>query len=150
MESVAQDPKERRRQVVARYRAANKEKIRASKRRYREANHEKVCAQERKYAADNREKRREKRLATHLLNTYGLTLEDVQAAWDAQGGKCGICQVPMLPSGKQSRSVCVDHDHLTGKFRELLCRKCNRALGMYENQRDGIDAYLRRHPKKEA
>jgi hypothetical protein len=134
MESIRPDSKEKRRQVVARYRAANPEKIRTY---------------EKSYAVKNRESRRSVRQAQHLKKTYKLTLEEVQQAWSSQDGKCGICQVKMLPSGRQACSVCVDHDHATGQFRELLCRKCNMALGMYETNRKGIDAYLHRHPKKE-
>jgi hypothetical protein len=61
---------------------------------------------------------------------YGLTLEQYEEMWIAQGGKCAIC-------GKDSpsRLLCVDHDHETGKVRGLLCVHCNHLLG---NARDKI------------
>jgi hypothetical protein len=48
-------------------------------------------------------------------------------AFAAQGGRCLIC-------GKRSprRRLDRDHDHLTGRFRGLLCRRCNRGLAPYE------------------
>jgi Recombination endonuclease VII len=39
--------------------------------------------------------------------------------WKAKG--CAICQSP--------DSICMDHDHKTGKFRGWLCRSCNTVLG---------------------
>lgn len=128
--------------------AKNREKKRERALKYKAANYDKVYAYGKEYAVKNRESLRTKAYANHLKKTYGLTPEDVQRAWDAQEGKCGICKRAMLPSGKQSLSRCVDHDHETGKFRELLCRRCNGALGMYEAYKDGIDAYLQRHPKE--
>ncbi len=43
------------------------------------------------------------------------------------------------------RSVCADHDHATGAPRELLCRRCNVHLGIFEKNRTVFEAYLRKH-----
>lgn len=46
-------------------------------------------------------------------------------------------------TGKYARkNLCVDHNHITGKFRGLLCTQCNRALGWYENNKNKIENYL--------
>jgi len=39
-----------------------------------------------------------------------------------QQGRCAICNDPMLDPN-------VDHDHATGRIRQLLCRRCNRMIG---------------------
>jgi hypothetical protein len=41
----------------------------------------------------------------------------------AQSGKCAIC-------GKR-KPLGVDHCHVTGKIRKLICIKCNTGIGMF-------------------
>lgn len=45
--------------------------------------------------------------------------------------------------------VCLDHDHDTGKIRGFLCHHCNRALGAFGDNLEGvmrIVAYLQQPP----
>jgi len=37
---------------------------------------------------------------------------------------CELCNV-LLTSGRGKNGRCMDHDHDTGYFRKVLCRKCN-------------------------
>lgn len=48
----------------------------------------------------------------------------------AQGGCCAICKQPidMAVRGAKSEYV-VDHDHISGEVRGVLCRGCNGAEG---------------------
>lgn len=100
-----------------------------------------------------RQKHRERYRATNgkdrvfeqsLRRLYGITLEQYKAKEAEQNGRCGLCsQIP-----ETDRRMHVDHDHVTGKLRDLLCHHCNLLLG---NARDSIDrlqqaiAYLKRH-----
>jgi len=57
---------------------------------------------------------------------YGMTREDVQLLMFLQSGACAICDT------KHGQLV-IDHDHVTGDVRGLLCGPCNSALGHLEN-----------------
>ena len=35
-----------------------------------------------------------------------------------------------------NKKICFDHDHITGKFRGWICRKCNTALGMVNDDKE--------------
>lgn len=59
---------------------------------------------------------------------YGLSLKDYYDMWDKQEGVCAIC------SENCSKNLAVDHDHQTGKVRGLLCQKCNRGLGLFNDK----------------
>jgi hypothetical protein len=60
------------------------------------------------------------------LRKHGLTPADYQAMLERQGGVCAFCRKPYP-------KLCVDHCHLTGKVRWLLCRKCNIGLGCFDD-----------------
>jgi hypothetical protein len=61
---------------------------------------------------------------------YGLTVEEYDALWAAQGERCSICrEVPL-------KRISVDHCHITGRVRGLLCTRCNFGIG---NLRDDPD-----------
>jgi hypothetical protein len=64
----------------------------------------------------------------HIIATYGITAETYNALLQAQRGKCKICG--SLVASKGRPNLCVDHDHVTGQIRGLLCTKCNILLGM--------------------
>jgi hypothetical protein len=64
------------------------------------------------------------------LARYGLTLAEHQAMLDEQQGKCLLCGAPPNPNGVRAASrLHVDHDHVTGMVRALLCNGCNRGIG---------------------
>ena len=66
-----------------------------------------------------------------LKEYYGMSLEDYEQLHVAQNGLCASCGKPetMLLRGKLTW-LAVDHDHITGKVRGLLCRNCNTAFGL--------------------
>jgi hypothetical protein len=63
---------------------------------------------------------------------YDLTPEGYSFLWDRQGGRCAICSAILEEIGLNG--VHVDHDHVSGAVRGLLCAKCNRGLGQFSDE----------------
>lgn len=62
-----------------------------------------------------------------LQRSYGITISKRDEMLQSQQGRCAICRIDI--SAKSAANV--DHDHFTGKVRELLCSNCNVALGLF-------------------
>ena len=81
-------------------------------------------------------KRRNRNAA--LKRKYGISLEVYEEIFASQKGFCGICGQELINNKQKGwggkREPCVDHDHKTGKVRGILCRGCNLALSMIEDQ----------------
>lgn len=60
---------------------------------------------------------------------YGLSPESFNKLFIQQFGACAICE-NFLDGHKPAN---VDHDHITGEIRGLLCRDCNLALGLFKD-----------------
>lgn len=99
-------------------------------------------------ATHHRARRKALREAAHgrsILKTYGITKEQYEELYAAQGGACYICQ---RATGK-TRKLAVDHDHKTGYVRGLLCSTCNKMLGHARDNPAMFDIaanYLRNPP----
>ena len=65
---------------------------------------------------------------------YGITLERYDEMLVSQNGGCAICK-EKTPGGR-TKNFAVDHCHTTGKVRGLLCTKCNRGLGLFNDRSD--------------
>lgn len=70
--------------------------------------------------------------ASYFKANWGLSIEEYEAMFIAQGGKCAICNLPPRNPFKRI-PLSIDHDHATGKIRGLLCGPCNSYLGKIEN-----------------
>lgn len=86
----------------------------------------------------------------NLLDWYGLTVEEYDRMLAKQNGCCAVCRSTSanFNRAKSDLSFCVDHDHVTGQVRGLLCSPCNRALGMLKDDPDILEAaarYIRGH-----
>lgn len=81
---------------------------------------------------------------SHLLKTYGLSLEHVESFKN-----CQICDI-LLTDDRSSTGRCVDHDHNTGDIRGILCANCNRALGIFGDSTERLEkavSYLKNADK---
>ncbi|MDE2101452.1 MAG: endonuclease VII domain-containing protein [Patescibacteria group bacterium] len=99
-----------------------------------------------------REAKRNYSRANQRKNRHGMSQTQYEAMHKAQGGKCAICRqpesVPRRRGSDAPRDLCVDHNHLTEKRRELLCSLCNSGLGSFRENiavMEAAIAYLKRH-----
>lgn len=96
------------------------------------------------------------------LNEYGKTfrelgipLKEYSKLWHQklkdQNGVCAICgesEKMIIKKTKKQKKLCLDHCHKTNRIRDLLCNRCNVALG---SARDSIEIlqsminYLKKH-----
>jgi hypothetical protein len=65
------------------------------------------------------------------LRKYGVTPEQYNQAIKDQDNKCAICHREEFSN--RTNKLCIDHDHKTGKFRGLLCNRCNRCIGRFDD-----------------
>jgi len=63
---------------------------------------------------------------------YGLNRSDYDTMFEKQEGKCACCHQPW------DQKLRVDHCHITGKIRSLLCNPCNLILGISKESSDRL------------
>jgi hypothetical protein len=90
-----------------------------------------LAYQRARYAVDPKHRARAR--ATTRAWKYGVTLEQFDQLFENQEGLCGICSRLMQKRGDRPFVACVDHDHVTGKVRGLLCGFCNVGLGHFKD-----------------
>ncbi|WP_246630091.1 endonuclease VII domain-containing protein [Modestobacter lapidis] len=81
----------------------------------------------------------------HLTRRYGITADEADHLLEAQGGLCAICRTAAAGH--------VDHDHVTGRVRQLLCFNCNGGLGQFRDDPVVLRAaadYVERHRARQA
>ena len=127
------DDKEYQRQ----YYKDNAEKIKAASSKWSKANREKRRVVANRWAAANAKEQ----MAVYRLRKYGVTQEEFDHQLEKQRGLCAICQ-------KHMKRPCQDHDHISGKNRNLLCHACNLLLGNSRENKEILASaiqYLQKH-----
>jgi len=100
---------------------------------WRDAHPEEWKLYTRAYYAKNKAKMKEQMRRAKLLHLYGITIDQYEAMFVAQGGRCAICKRP-----PEKKPLVVDHNHKTGQVRALLCNNCNTAIGMLQESTEAI------------
>lgn len=128
-----------------------KECVNKNHRKWRKDNPRKVKEQDRRQRLARSEQRkqcsvrwRKNNLKKVLRYNYGLMIEDYNRMLKEQGGICAIC-------GETERvhtRLCIDHDHVTGRVRGLVCSRCNVAMGLLDDssiKAQEMANYLKEH-----
>jgi len=148
-------------EYARKWRKANPLKVAATAKRSRIKNREKINARQKIWLENNREKHKCKSKEWYQNNklkvkncyyqrVFGITLEGYTTLLSQQNFSCAICgsKEPgaSLKSGKGYKNFAVDHNHLTGKIRGLLCRGCNVGIGNLKDNPELLEkaaAYIR-------
>jgi Recombination endonuclease VII len=112
---------------------AYRQKLVAAAKAYREANKEELSERRRRKRQTDPE-HRDKR----LRYIYGISLEEYDAMLERQGGVCAICK----KAPARGKVLFVDHCHVTGRVRGLLCAKCNSVLAFGHDDLDILRAAI--------
>lgn len=114
---------------------------RESSQRWRLKNKDRHCFQSRQWAKNNEDHKRN----TRYKYCYDFTLKEYNNLLTKQNNACGIC---LENKDKFTLHLAVDHNHKTGKVRGLLCARCNKGLGHFEDCKVRLDLarrYLKRN-----
>ena len=80
----------------------------------------------------------------NLKKKYGIIYAEYEKMLTEQKGLCAICG----KAEAENKRLAVDHCHRTGKIRSLLCGKCNKAIGLLDDDpelmKQAIE-YMRKH-----
>ncbi len=74
---------------------------------------------------------RMKRKAHHLKKSYGLDRISFENMLSNQGFLCLLCS--QVLSKYPDSTTHIDHDHITGRVRGILCRSCNQGIGFLKH-----------------
>jgi len=94
------------------------------------------------WATNNREKNSATQLKSRLKLKYRLDQHVYDCLVVNQNGLCAICHQKSL-----DRRLAVDHDHVSGRVRGLLCAGCNLLLGLVRDKVEVLEEaiyYLKR------
>ena len=101
-------------------------------RKYRQENRDKILQDRREWYKENKTKVSDQ----VKLRTYNVTREEFEAMKNRCDNKCEICmEVFSTPY--------IDHCHITGCARGLLCQKCNSAIGFLKDDVDLVKSAVR-------
>ncbi len=80
-----------------------------------------------------------------LKKIFGISLVEYNDMLKKQNNVCGICKNPEKTQKRKNgsfRNMSVDHDHVTGKIRGLLCHYCNVGIGNFRENQESLAAAI--------
>jgi len=104
----------------------NRKRILKAQKEYNEKHKDRYRQNTKNWSSKNGKRMKEWTLKTF----YNLSLDEFNDIFEKQNGCCAICGIHQ---SQLKKTLCVDHDHKTGQIRGLLCNKCNRGIGMFND-----------------
>lgn len=86
--------------------------------------------------------------SSKLRSKFGISRAEYEEMAKNQNYRCLICS---KHQSELKRGLAVDHCHISGQIRGLLCNRCNRGIGMLNDDTNTIEnalAYIKLHDKK--
>lgn len=77
----------------------------------------------------------------YYQNKYGIGYKEYMILLMKQNKECAICGTSRDKTNSDI-AFAVDHNHITGEVRGLLCNKCNQALGLLGDNKEGLKKAL--------
>jgi hypothetical protein len=81
---------------------------------------------------------------SYFYRNYGMTRRELAELRLGQGDRCAICG--------DAEPQHIDHDHETGRIRQLLCQRCNNGLGLFKDDPAVLRAaaeYVEEHRRRQ-
>ncbi len=135
-----------RNKVSAKYRENNPDRVKAAAKSRYVVHREKEIERCSKWNKDNSAHV----AAMRRVRVFGISIEDYEEMSKAQNHLCAICFNPetSVHASGTLKTLAIDHDHETGAIRQLLCSRCNRALGGFWDSIEVLSKaleYLKKH-----
>ncbi len=72
------------------------------------------------------------------LPEFGISYDEYLVLVDKHGGRCAICGTDKPTRGGKQQRWAIDHCHVSGRIRGILCKTCNTGIGMLGDNADGL------------
>lgn len=112
------------------YYQLHKEEKKEKSRQYYLTHKEEIKDYKKEYHKKRKDIHKEICRKNDLKRKFGITIDDYNLMLEKQNHCCLIC-------GRHrnifSKDFAVDHNHITGEVRGLLCSKCNQGLGKFND-----------------
>ena len=113
------------------WRSSNKEKSNIISKRYYNDHKDTIADRNRERYLTNDGKETSRLKA--IEKKFNITGYEYDLLLKSQNGECKICGIH---ESKTKRKLAIDHNHITGNVRGLLCDKCNMGLGLFKDSQE--------------
>lgn len=120
--------REDKKEKIKKYTEDNKDKNKEYKKEYYQENKEELLEYKKEYLKTPEGKKNNTKASWKCM---GLNMENFEEVYKryCKTTNCENCGVLLTKKGKNNTFKCMDHDHSTGEFRNILCHLCNRRRG---------------------